>query len=103
MPPNETSVAPVNLEPLIVTAVPGGPLLGEKPVSTGAGTVTVKSPLPAAVPASVVTTIGPVAAAPTGTVATSRHGEQAERAEDEDDRAAHGGASAYRGQSRSKG
>ena len=30
-----TAVAPVNLEPVMVTLVPGGPLVGEMPVTVG--------------------------------------------------------------------
>ena len=40
--PNFTDVAPVKFEPVIVTVVPppAGPLLGDTPVTTGAGAPT---------------------------------------------------------------
>jgi len=66
-PLNATAVAPVRFVPLIVTAVPTGPDVGEKLVTVGA-TVTVKLVADVAVPPGVVTEIGPVAA-PAGTVA----------------------------------
>src|SRR6266511_4192341 len=61
-----TSVAPVKPLPLIVTAVPTGPLAGEKEVITGAW-LTVKELALWPVPAAVVTLILPVVAPP-GTV-----------------------------------
>ena len=66
-PLNVTAVAPLKLEPLIDTLVPTGPLAGAKPEMAGGGT-TVKALLLVAVPAGVVTAIGPVAA-PAGAVA----------------------------------
>src|SRR3974377_1509968 len=42
VPLNFTAVAPVKLAPVITTLVPTGPLVGEKLVIEGAGTVTVK-------------------------------------------------------------
>jgi len=67
VPLNCTAVAPVKFVPLIVTLVPAGPLLGVKLAIVG-GLITVKLPVLLAVPAEVVTLIGPVAA-PAGTVA----------------------------------
>jgi len=66
-PLNVTAVAPVKLEPLIDTLVPTGPLAGAKPAIAGGGT-TVNALLLVAVPADVVTPMGPVEA-PAGTVA----------------------------------
>jgi hypothetical protein len=70
VPLNATAVAPVKCEPLIVTVVPTGPLLGVKElmVGDGPGTVTVKAVELVALPAGVVTVIGPLLA-PLGTVA----------------------------------
>jgi hypothetical protein len=65
MPLNATDVAPVKLAPVIVTTLPTGPLAGEKLVIRGP---TVKLLELVAVPAGVVTPIGPVVA-PEGTVA----------------------------------
>ena len=57
----------MRLVPVIVTAVPGGPLVGLKPEIVGGGN-TVKLPLLVACPPGVVTEIGPLVAAD-GTVA----------------------------------
>src|SRR5204863_3730373 len=65
VPLNFTAVAPVKPEPLIVTLVPTGPLVGEKELMLGA-TVTVKLVELVAVPPGVVTLIDPVVA-PLGT------------------------------------
>ena len=46
MPLKATAVAPVRFVPVIVTELPGGPLVGVKPVIVGAGAVTVKLPAP---------------------------------------------------------
>src|SRR3989442_952849 len=62
-----TDVTPVKFVPAIVTLVPTGPLVGEKLVIVGGG-MTVKLLARVAVPADVVTLIGPVVAPP-GTVA----------------------------------
>src|SRR5207237_1368728 len=62
-----TDVTPVKFVPVIVTLVPTGPLVGEKLVIVGGG-MTVKLLAPVAVPAEVVTFVGPVVA-PAGTVA----------------------------------
>jgi len=67
VPLNRTAVAVVKLVPLIVTLVPTGPLAGAKLAIVG-GLITVKLPALLAVPAGLVTLIGPVAA-PAGTVA----------------------------------
>src|SRR6267378_2626382 len=67
VPLNRTAVAPVNFVPLSVTLVPTGPLLGVKLLIVG-GLMTVKLPALLAVPAEVVTLIGPLEA-PAGTVA----------------------------------
>ena len=68
-PLNVTVVAPVKLVPPIVTLVPTGPLVGEKPVIVGAEVeLTVKLFVLVAVPPGVVTLNGPVVA-PVGTVA----------------------------------
>jgi len=68
-PPNETAVAPVNPAPVIVTTVPGLPLVGEKLVMHGpAAVVTMKSVELVAVPSESVAVMGPVVA-PAGTVA----------------------------------
>jgi hypothetical protein len=61
-----TLLAPSKFVPLIWTLVPTGPLVGAKFVTVGGGTVTVKALALVAVPAGVVTTIGPVRA-PEGT------------------------------------
>jgi len=64
-PLNETAVAPVKAEPVIVTPVPAAPEIGVKEVMAGVTVkrvVVVKGPLP-----GVVTVMGPVAA-PAGTV-----------------------------------
>jgi hypothetical protein len=66
-PLNVTAVAPVKSAPLIVTVVPTGPMVGAKIVIVG-GFTTVNAPLLVAVPAGVVTLIGPVVAR-AGTVA----------------------------------
>ena len=64
-----TAVASVKFVPLIVTMVmTGGPLVGRKLVIVGGLAVTVKLVLLVAVPAGVVTLMGPVVA-PLGTVA----------------------------------
>ena len=56
-PPNLTAVAPTNPEPVIVTWVPIGPLVGAMPVITG----TTKSPwMLVSVPDGVVTVTNPV-------------------------------------------
>jgi hypothetical protein len=62
-----TALAPLRSVPVIVTLVPTGPLDGLKLVIVGAG-MTVKLLALVAMPAGVVTAIGPVAA-PEGTVA----------------------------------
>jgi hypothetical protein len=69
-PLNVTAVAPVKRDPVIVTRVPTGPFVGVKELIVGAavGTVTVKLSELVAVPAAVVTLIGPVVA-PLGIVA----------------------------------
>jgi len=67
VPLNRTVLAPVKFAPLMVTVVPTPPLAGEKLLIVGAG-MTVKLPALLAVPAEVVTLIGPVVA-PLGTVA----------------------------------
>ena len=67
VPLKRTAVAPVKFVPLIVTLVPGGPLLGAKLVIVG-GLSTVKLLVLLAVPPGVVTLIGPLEA-PAGTVA----------------------------------
>ena len=67
VPLNLTALVPVKFEPLIVTLIPTGPLVGEKPLMTG-GKFTVKSVALVAVPAPVVTVNFP-AVAPEGTVA----------------------------------
>jgi hypothetical protein len=64
---NSTAVAPVKLVPLMVTLVPTGPLVGAKLVTVG-GLMTVKLPALLAVPAGLMTLIGPLVA-PAGTVA----------------------------------
>lgn len=76
VPLNLTAVAPVNPEPLIVTAVPDAPLVGEKEVTTGA-TSTEKTVELEPVPAGVVTLIKPVSA-PTGTTAVTCESETTE-------------------------
>src|SRR5213595_555408 len=65
VPLNFTAVAPVKPEPLRVTLVPTGPLVGVKELMLGA-TVTVKLVELVAVPPGVVTLIDPVVA-PLGT------------------------------------
>jgi hypothetical protein len=70
VPPNLTDVAPVKPEPLIVTDVPTGPLVGENDVIVGAAEppVTVNFPVLVAMPSGVTTLIRPVVA-PAGTTA----------------------------------
>ena len=68
LPFNRTALAPVKLEPLIVTAVPTGPLVGVKLVIVGGLVVTENALGLFAVPPGVVTLTGPVVA-PFGTVA----------------------------------
>ena len=68
VPLNATAVTPLKFVPLIVTLVPAGPLVGEKPVIAGGLAVTVKLLALVAVPPDVVTLSGPVEA-PVGTVA----------------------------------
>jgi hypothetical protein len=68
VPLNVTDEAAVNRVPLIVTAVPTGPLVGVKPVIVGGGFTTVKLDALVAVPAVLLTLTAPVVAAP-GTVA----------------------------------
>lgn len=62
-PLNRTDVAFVNPVPLIVTEVPGGPLVGVKEVTVGAAGVTVKLDVLVAVPSGSKTCIAPVSAA----------------------------------------
>jgi hypothetical protein len=71
-PANVTDVAPRRPVPVITTAVPTGPDVGEIDVIVGPGAtvVTVKLPELVPVPAEVVTAIGPEVA-PDGTVAVS--------------------------------
>ena len=66
---NRTAVAPEKFEPVIVMSALTAPLVGLRPLTTGAGT-TVKSAPVANVPAGFDTLRGPVVA-PTGTVARS--------------------------------
>jgi len=66
VPLKRTLVVPVKLVPVIVTAVPTGPLAGENEVIVGAGGTTVKSPALVPVPDGVVTVILPLVA-PAGT------------------------------------
>jgi hypothetical protein len=70
-PPNRTAVAPVNAVPVIVTAVPVRPLVGENEEIVGGGRVTVKFAALVAVPPGVVTVIFPVVA-PVGTLVSIR-------------------------------
>src|SRR5207247_3814250 len=67
-----TAVAPVKWEPVIVTPVPIGPLVGANELIVGAegATVTVKVVELVAVPPDVVTLIAPLVA-PDGTVAVT--------------------------------
>lgn len=62
-PLNRTDVAPVNPVPVIVTEVPGGPLVGVNDVIVGPGGVTVKLELLVAVPSGLTTWMAPVSAA----------------------------------------
>ena len=66
VPLNRTVVAPMKFDPLIVTDVPTGPIVGENELITGGPTV--KSAALVTDPTGVVTVIFPVVA-PTGTVA----------------------------------
>ncbi len=66
-PLNSTALAPVKFVPLIETLVPAGPLVGVKLEMVG-GLMTVKLSVLLAVPAEVVTLIGPLVT-PDGTVA----------------------------------
>src|SRR6266508_2299309 len=70
-PPNRTAVAPVKAVPVIVTAVPVLPLVGENEEILGAALVTVKFVALVAVPPDVVTVIRPVVA-PDGTFVSIR-------------------------------
>jgi hypothetical protein len=68
-PPKVTDVAPVNDPPVMVTTVPGFPLVGVKLLMQGPDpVVTVKLVVLVAVPSESVTAMGPVVA-PAGTVA----------------------------------
>src|SRR5215475_1987534 len=67
---NFTAVAPVKFVPVKVTAAPTCPLAGEKPVSVGLATLTVKLFAEVAVPCGVTSEILPVTAA-LGTVAVA--------------------------------
>ena len=67
MPLKRTSVVPVKFVPVMVTEVPTGPAVGEKLEMVG-DRMTTKSVLLVAVPAGLVTVMGPVVA-PAGTVA----------------------------------
>lgn len=69
-PSKVTDVAPVKLEPVIVTWVPTRPLVGENDVTTGTG-ATMKLSVLVALPAEFVTVIRPVVA-PAGTTALIR-------------------------------
>ena len=60
--PKATTVAPVKFVPVIVTAVPTGPLPGRE-AADGRGRVTVKLLVLVGVPPAVVTVIGPLFAA----------------------------------------
>ena len=73
IPLKETAVAPVKLDPVIVTVELIGPLEGEKEVIVGGGS-TVKLVVLVPVPLAVVIVIGPVVV-PTGTVAVICVGE----------------------------
>jgi hypothetical protein len=75
-PSKVTELVPVNPEPVIVTLIPTGPLVGEKLLIVGApgAEVTVKLVALVAVPPGVVTLIFPVVA-PAGTVAVIRESE----------------------------
>jgi hypothetical protein len=66
-PPKATRVAPVKKNPVTVTSVPTGPLVGLKEVITG-GAITMKSLPLEPVPSAVVTLIFPVVAE-AGTIA----------------------------------
>ena len=67
LPLKATAVAPVNPEPLMVTRVPAGPLLGENELIAGAGAVvTLKLLVLRVAPYGVATEIGPLPA-PVGT------------------------------------
>ena len=68
VPLKATAVAPVKLVPVMVTALPTGPLVGLKLVIVGPLAVTVKALALVAVPFGVVTLSVPVVA-PAGTVA----------------------------------
>src|SRR2546422_3940416 len=65
-----TAVAPVKLIPLTMTAVPAGPLAGEKEVMRGRALFTVKLVELVTLPAVVVTLMGPLVAA-AGTMVSS--------------------------------
>src|SRR6185436_17543026 len=67
VPLKRTLVVPVKSDPVMVTAAPTRPLVGENEEIVGAGGMTVKSPALVAVPPGVVTLILPVVA-PAGTV-----------------------------------
>jgi hypothetical protein len=69
VPANRTAVAPVKFVPVMTTEVPGAPLVGEKPVTVGAGVaVTSKLVELVPVPAGFTTEMAP-SVAPVGTVA----------------------------------
>ncbi len=71
-PLNRTSCVPRKLLPKMSTAVPAGPLVGEKPLIAGswAGWITTKMPWLCAVPAGVTTVMRPLAE-PAGTSTTT--------------------------------
>jgi hypothetical protein len=68
VPLNFTPLVPIKFDPVIVTDVPTGPLVGEKLAIVGAAAVTVNELADVAVPPAAVTDIVPVVA-PLGTVA----------------------------------
>jgi len=70
VPLNFTAVAPVKFVPVIVTLAPTNPLVGEKLVIVGAGTVSEKLLAETAVPCGVTMEIFPVTA-PLGTTAVT--------------------------------
>jgi hypothetical protein len=67
MPLNFTDVAPPRFVPVIVMLVPTGPAVGVNDVIEGVAYVTVKLEVDVALPAALVTFIGPEVA-PAGTV-----------------------------------
>ena len=79
-PPKLVAVAPEKWVPVIETDVPAAPAVGSRPATVGAGgEITVNEPALVAVPALVLTVMGPEVA-PAGTVAATVASSETEKA-----------------------